>query len=586
MLPWQIKTYQFVSIPASVYIQLKQTHHPEIGNFNITMTKLKPIGFLLCTLLFFGCSVQTESDSNIFRVVITDQNGDPLPQYAVQIIDVNSEWLSKPETTLEGFYDEQIQSNLPGDKAVFLKFAAPGYLPKYTFLMPGFGSVQFAVSLRSLPLSHEPHPQVFGNFNDFDGRAALDMQQNEEGIWFANLETDLDTLHYFIGGYSLFALPGTDGELRVNEETPTFDRVYFTELVKSEGASEFTIQFDPRLLPSDIHESAMEIKADPKTETVGKIYGLFIDEYNDLFSSNMLHQISGMDGQYEHDFSGYISSLATIISDSVDPEIIHAETVTRFRFDRYVDLNTADIQSLLTELPAESSIWMMNLTAITDAVDKVGIADHVDLLTEISTKSSYEGLRGEALYNLIRYYHQTENKEKLGEAFFEFVSNYPDHFRTGFIYQNYAPEQPIDVGRPLPVNKFSTLDGEGTLNLFDLEESYLLIDFWATWCGPCIQAMPNLHEVQERFGGDQFSIVGISIDERPSHVEGFRGKWEMPWHHAFEGYQSHRLPEMGVVGVPYYVLLDVDRNVVSHDQNALRGENMITTLRELLEDGE
>lgn len=546
------------------------------------MIKLKTIAISTCVLFLMGCANQIGQDSNRFSVTITNENGEPLPRYAVQIIDVNGDWLSKPEKTIEGFSNEIIEYSMAGDKAVFLKFAAPGYLPQYTFLSAGFGSAEFTVNLRTLPLSHQPKPQVFGNFNDFDGRTAIDMEQNEEGIWEANIETELDTLHYFIGGYSLFALPGTDGEIRVNEETQTFDRVYFSELVKSEGEPVVAINFDPNLLPPKVQISALEISSDPKTKAIAEIYNYKIMEYLDQFSSNMLHQISGGQGRYEHDYSGYISSLDEIISDSEDPEIIHAATVTRFRFDRYIDVNPEDVQSLLTELPAESSIWMMNLTAITDAMNVAGLEDHIDLLTDISNKSPYEGLRGEALYNLIRYYHQTENEEKLNEAFFEFVSNYPDHFRIGFVYQNYAPEQPIDVGKPLPVNEFSTLDGEGTINFYDLDEEYLLIDFWATWCGPCIQAMPNLHDVQEKFGGDQFSITGISIDERPSHVKGFREEWEMPWHHGFEGYESKRLAEMGVVGVPYYVLLDSERNVVTHDQNTLRGENLINTLKELL----
>jgi thiol-disulfide isomerase/thioredoxin len=73
---------------------------------------------------------------------------------------------------------------------------------------------------------------------------------------------------------------------------------------------------------------------------------------------------------------------------------------------------------------------------------------------------------------------------------------------------------PAPLPRPAPAFALKNVAGE-TVTLAELSKGkVLLVDFWATWCGPCVKAMPDLQQLHEKHGaGGRFSVVGISIDE-------------------------------------------------------------------------
>jgi len=71
---------------------------------------------------------------------------------------------------------------------------------------------------------------------------------------------------------------------------------------------------------------------------------------------------------------------------------------------------------------------------------------------------------------------------------------------------------PTDVGNPMPPYEATNLDGSH----FDLaaqKGSVVLVNVWATWCGPCRIEIPSLQEVHEKYAGRGFKVVGISVDE-------------------------------------------------------------------------
>jgi thiol-disulfide isomerase/thioredoxin len=75
--------------------------------------------------------------------------------------------------------------------------------------------------------------------------------------------------------------------------------------------------------------------------------------------------------------------------------------------------------------------------------------------------------------------------------------------------------------RPAPPFAVKTLDGK-PLRLSDLRQRPVIVDFWATWCGPCRASMPHLSTMQSRYGKQGLTVIGMSVDENgPQGVRKF-----------------------------------------------------------------
>ena len=124
------------------------------------------------------------------------------------------------------------------------------------------------------------------------------------------------------------------------------------------------------------------------------------------------------------------------------------------------------------------------------------------------------------------------------------------------------------VGGKLPNVTAAGLDGS--------EESYssyadqvVLVDFWATWCGPCVASLPKLRELDEQLPDERFEILSISVDERLDTVTEFQVDEPMPWANWHIGPKSDILKTWVVRGYPTYLLVDADGTVLArtHDLN-------------------
>ncbi len=78
----------------------------------------------------------------------------------------------------------------------------------------------------------------------------------------------------------------------------------------------------------------------------------------------------------------------------------------------------------------------------------------------------------------------------------------------------------VEVGDRAPEFNITGDDGQG-LRLADFSGKFVLLNFWATWCPPCVDEMPSLNLVQERLSGRGLVVLGISVDENKDEYEGF-----------------------------------------------------------------
>lgn len=129
-------------------------------------------------------------------------------------------------------------------------------------------------------------------------------------------------------------------------------------------------------------------------------------------------------------------------------------------------------------------------------------------------------------------------------------------------------------GNPIEIS--GTLLSGSPLDPKSLAGKVVLVDFWATWCGPCIAEIPNVLEQYEKYHDKGFEVIGVSLDDDLDALKSFVETKKIPWPILFEkpegaGWRHPLATKYGISGIPTVILVGRDGKVISLD---VRGEKL------------
>ncbi|MGE5350986.1 MAG: TlpA family protein disulfide reductase [Acidobacteriota bacterium] len=150
------------------------------------------------------------------------------------------------------------------------------------------------------------------------------------------------------------------------------------------------------------------------------------------------------------------------------------------------------------------------------------------------------------------------------------VKEFPNSDKGRLVINDYFTIRRDD---PVPDYELASID-EKNKNYTDasMKGKCYLLDFWASWCLPCVWKIPELNEVHEKLKGYNFEILSISLDDSDEDVAEFRKLNPMPWLHTRlpKGFDDEIAKRFGVLGIPKLLLISTDGRVLANDAE-LRG---------------
>ncbi len=265
-----------------------------------------------------------------------------------------------------------------------------------------------------------------------------------------------------------------------------------------------------------------------------------------------------------------------------DPELRPVRHMEALQVVRMVQTppDEAFIRETLEENPPSSPYWSLTPELMGFVIKYTGgYPDRKDLLDAFIGQSPDPEIRRIALLRGVNYAIDLGDDVTAAGYRAQLEKEFPTSSETQ-VAEKRTDATTVVKGSPIPAFSMASLDDPDVIldNETFAGKTYL-IDFWATWCAPCIREMGSLHEVYDTYKDRGFDILSISFDQKADVIPPFRVKWPMPWHHAYaeNAFQSDLAKTFGVISIPKPILVGADGTVLAVG-NDLRGHNLEHTL--------
>lgn len=153
------------------------------------------------------------------------------------------------------------------------------------------------------------------------------------------------------------------------------------------------------------------------------------------------------------------------------------------------------------------------------------------------------------------------------EEFQEILKNYPEmarYQRVGDLKKKFDAREATSAGK-----KYTDFEIEYNDSIYRLSDyvkpgQYTLVDFWASWCGPCKREIGVIRQLYDKYQSKGLNVVSVTVWEDPEQTQAYLEKNPIPWSVMLNG-QNIPTDAYGISGIPCIMLIDPDGNIVKRD---------------------
>ncbi len=165
----------------------------------------------------------------------------------------------------------------------------------------------------------------------------------------------------------------------------------------------------------------------------------------------------------------------------------------------------------------------------------------------------------------------------------QYARQYLNEYPKSIYAKAWMSKFPVDIGDPIKEISALSPDRKTSYKLSELKGKVVLLDFWASWCGPCIREMPNVVAAYNKYHNKGFEIFSVSLDTDVSRWKTAIDRFNMTWpYHVSQlnKWQSTAARDYGVRGIPFMLLIDENGTIVAKN---LRGQELEKSLAKIFE---
>jgi len=186
--------------------------------------------------------------------------------------------------------------------------------------------------------------------------------------------------------------------------------------------------------------------------------------------------------------------------------------------------------------------------------DDIFARSHEEIAKALAAFSNFP----DALYIDGRALAQLKRDDEAKARFEEFAKAKPVDDPTRARAMRYISRPELARARMVPPFSLTTFDGQ-RISMDELQGKVVLLDFWATWCGPCREALPHIQKVAKKFQGEPLVILSVSLDSDEQEWKDFIVKNEMTWPQYRDASFGGPIAKMfGVNAIPHTFTIDAD----------------------------